>query len=383
MGYRHGIDLSDHQEQALSLRDDEGLSWREAAKVMGTSQGNVRRAYLAAKKKLAAKGMAPESGMNKPVADGFKLKGYSHFDTDTKTWYKAFADTEGQAIEAIEQACQSIKPLARVKSPRKVRSDLLNMIHVTDYHLGMYAYGPETGDDWDMKIARREFGRVIGSLVDSAPPAEVGVFSQGGDFLHYDSLEAVTPTNKHVLDADTRAAQMVEVALDLHCFAIDELLRKHRKVIAVIAEGNHDLMSSIWLRKAMKQYFSKNPRVEILDTEFPFYAYLHGEIMLAWHHGHKVKNKSLPSLFASEPRYREMWGKARYTYIHTGHYHQTEQDQSEHGGAIVERHPTLASRDAHAARGGYVSWRGIRRITYHKTKGEVSRQTETPGYCDE
>jgi hypothetical protein len=36
------------------------------------------------------------------------------------------------------------------------------MIHVTDYHLGMYAWGEETGAPWDMKIARREFGRVIG-----------------------------------------------------------------------------------------------------------------------------------------------------------------------------------------------------------------------------
>jgi hypothetical protein len=383
MGYDYRVDLTKEQEELVHMRDELGMSWPDISRQTDRDRANIQRSYKAAKKKLAAKGIAPESGMNVPIAEGFALKGYSHYDANTQTWYKAFADTEGQAVEAIEQACQSIKPLARVKSPRKVRSDLLNMIHVTDYHLGMYAYGPETGDDWDMKIARREFGRVIGLLVDGAPAAEVGVFSQGGDFLHYDSLEAVTPTNKHVLDADTRASQMVEVALDLHCFAIDEMLKKHRRVIAVIQEGNHDLMSSIWLRKAMKQYFSKNPRVEILDTEFPFYAYLHGQIMLAWHHGHKVKNKSLPSLFASEPRYREMWGKAKYTYIHTGHYHQTEQDQAEHGGAIVERHPTLASRDAHAARGGYVSWRGLRRITYHKTAGEVSRQTEIPGAYDE
>jgi hypothetical protein len=156
------------------------------------------------------------------------------------------------------------------------------------------------------------------------------------------------------------------------------MLAHHKKVVVIVQEGNHDPMSSIWLRKALIQYFKKNKRVEILDVEFPFYAHLHGEIMLAFHHGHKVRNKSLPALFASEPRYREMWGKAKYCYIHTGHYHQREQDMSEYGGAIVERHPTLAARDAYAARGGYVSWRAMNCITYHKSKGEISRRTTVP-----
>ena len=100
--------------------------------------------------------------------------------------------------------------------------------------------------------------------------------------------------------------------------------------------------------------------------------------MLAFHHGHKVKNKALPELFAAEPRYRGMWGQARYTYIHTGHYHHQEQDTSEAGGAIVERHPTLAARDAYAARGGYVADRKAHAITYHKTEGEIMRVSVPP-----
>jgi len=100
--------------------------------------------------------------------------------------------------------------------------------------------------------------------------------------------------------------------------------------------------------------------------------------MLGFHHGHKVKNKSLPALFSSEPRFRKMWGLADYCYIHTGHYHHTEQDMAEAGGAIVERHPTLSSRDAYAARGGYVSWRAAHAITYHKDYGEYRRVTVTP-----
>jgi hypothetical protein len=123
-----------------------------------------------------------------------------------------------------------------------------------------------------------------------------------------------------------------------------------------------------------------HPLIEIDDSEIPYYAHLHGNIMIAMHHGHKKKNTQLPSLFASEPRFRKMWGQADYCYIHTGHYHHAEQDMAENGGAIVERHPTLAGRDAYAARGGYVSWRSARAITYHASHGEIMRVTVTPQF---
>lgn len=50
----------------------------------------------------------------------------------------------------------------------------------------------------------------------------------------------------------------------------------------------------------------------------------------------------------------------------------------EDGGAIAEQHPTLAARDAYAARRGWVSRRGAKVITYDKLDGEVARTTVRP-----
>ena len=50
----------------------------------------------------------------------------------------------------------------------------------------------------------------------------------------------------------------------------------------------------------------------------------------------------------------------------------------EDAGAIIEQHPTLSGRDAYAARGGWVSQRGAKVITYHKTEGETHRFTVRP-----
>jgi hypothetical protein len=213
-------------------------------------------------------------------------------------------------------------------------------------------------------------------MIQGSPKSEVGILCQLGDFLHWDGMLAITPTSAHILDADTRYGKLVELAMTVMSQAVGMMLEHFGKVVVVSAEGNHDISGSIWLRKYIKHVFGDDERVEVIDNEFPFYGYLWGETMLGFHHGHKVKLANLHKLFASEPRFRKMWGSATQTYIHVGHYH--HEKVIEDGGAIAEQHPTLSGRDAYASRGGWVSRRGAKVITYHKTDGEVARITVRP-----
>jgi len=295
------------------------------------------------------------------------------------TWYKSKGSQE-KAIDLLIGHLNEIKytPAPKIDAPKKTKQELLSLYTLTDFHLGMYAWADETGEDWDTEIASRVLMNAIHDMIGKAPDSETGVLNLQGDFLHWDGLEALTPTAGNLLEADTRFARMVEIAMDLSSWVIDALIKKHKKVQVIVCEGNHDLAGAAWLRKHLKKLWVKNPRVTVDDTEFPYYAYLHGRIMLAFHHGHKKTIKNLPSLFASEPRYRGMWGKAKYCYIHTGHYHKSELVGDEFGGAIVERHPTLAARDAYAARGGFISQRGAKVITYDKELGEIDRSTVLP-----
>jgi len=216
----------------------------------------------------------------------------------------------------------------------------------------------------------------IHDMIQAAPKAKTGMLCQLGDFLHWDGILSVTPQSGHILDADTRYGKLVDLAMSVMVEAVRMMLKKFQEVLVISAEGNHDISGSIWLRKHIKHLFANEPRLKVIDNDFPYYAYLHGETMLGFHHGHKVKLANLHKLFASEPRFREMWGKASYTYIHTGHYH--HEQLIEDGGAIAEMHPTLSGRDAYAARGGWVSRRGAKVITYDKTDGEVARVTVRP-----
>jgi hypothetical protein len=96
--------------------------------------------------------------------------------------------------------------------------------------------------------------------------------------------------------------------------------------------------------------------------------------MLAFHHGHLSKNDQLPILFAAQ--FPKVWGGTTKRYCHTGHRHHTE--EKEHSGMTVIQHPTLAARDAYAARGGWIADRSLTAITYHSEFGQVARTTVTP-----
>jgi hypothetical protein len=96
--------------------------------------------------------------------------------------------------------------------------------------------------------------------------------------------------------------------------------------------------------------------------------------MLAFHHGHKKKNDQLPILFASQ--YPGIWGATTKRYAHTGHRHHGE--AKEHSGMTVTQHPTLAARDAYAARGGWISERQASAITYHSHYGRVGEVVVCP-----
>jgi len=328
----------------------------------------------------AARGLAPASGLNHPVAPGFTLRGYSHLSktpSGEPIWIKADRDKE-QALESLRAAVEALKgelvPCAPTVAPDTSLDALCTLYTFTDYHVGALCWHREGGDDWDTDIAEQMGARAMRALVDSSPASKAGIVNIQGDFLHFDGLESLTPTSGHVLDADSRFGKVVEVAIRLIRRLVDTALEKHEQVTLLICEGNHDIASSVWLRKLFGALYEMEPRVSVHDSELPYYAIQWGRTMLGFHHGHLKKNIQLPELFAAQ--FREMWGKCDKVAIHTGHFHHRE--LREHAGCEVIRHPTLAARDAYAARHGWQSQRRITAITYHKEFGEVGTSTVCP-----
>lgn len=320
--------------------------------------------------------VVPESG-SFPAPDGMFVRSVSTLvDGQTGTvkqqWVKSDKLKEDQfqaMISACKRAAIDIIPIERIPAPFTVDTDLCNLYTLTDSHVGMLAWDKEAGEDWDLKIAEQCLGDTLVQMVDAAPAAEVGIVNQLGDWLHFDSLKPVTPEHGHLLDADSRYQKVVVVAVRILRRVVDHALAKHSRVQVYMHEGNHDVTGSVWLRVLFSALYENNPRVTVEMSPLPYVAFQWGKTMLGFHHGHLSKPVSLPLLFAA--LFSEIWGATKKRYIHSGHLHHT--DEKEHPGVKTIQHPTLAAKDAYAARGGWLSERQAMSITYHKDRGEIAR----------
>lgn len=360
-----------------------------AATAMGLSPGTISNSMAALQRKAAKMGWSPAHDMTKTVPDGYLVKGVStYYDDEGKPrgqWVKSVIDRDRQEAilrEAFAAMAETLPRVHAAPQPPKVDEHLCNVYTLTDCHVGMLASAKETLDaDWDLKIAERTLTAAFCHMVNAAPQAAVGIVAQLGDWLHSDGsgLLPVTPTHGHILDQDGRFSKIVGASIRILRRIIDFALGRHERVVVLMAEGNHDMASSIWLRAMFAALYENEPRVQVIDSALPYYVYQHGETMLAFHHGHLKRNADLPLLFASQ--FSKVWGATVKRYCATGHRHHVE--EKEHSGMTVIQHPTLAARDAYAARGGWLSERSATAITYHTRFGQVARNTVVPEMFEE
>lgn len=356
-------------------------SMTAAAKALGLSRNTIKESMARLRERAQKQGYSPEHHWRQPVPDTHVAKGIStYFDGDGVVrgqWVKADlrAGAAQEQLQALAKAlAEEVVRAEPAPLPAMTREELATVYTLTDSHVGMLAWHKEAGEDWDLEIAERTLVGCFEQMILAAPPSAMAVVNQLGDFLHADSVQPVTPTSGHLLDTDGRFEKVASVAVRILRRVIGMALEKHQRVIVLMAEGNHDINSSIWLRVLFAALYEREPRVQVIDSALPYYAVQHGKTMLAFHHGHLKKNDQLPMLFAAQ--FSQMWGLTTKRYCHTGHRHHVE--EKEHSGMTVTQHPTLAARDAYAARGGWIAERQVSCITYHTKWGQVSKLTIVP-----
>src|SRR5208282_28739 len=239
-------------QQAIDAVNTHG-STAAAARFLGIPRTTLQSRWDAAMRRgfipqtQALHGAEPAS-----AGEGYKLKGTSTLvgkDGEIKLqWIKTDADQllrEQAQKAAFEVLCSQLPPLPVIADPVTQEEDLLTLYTLTDCHVGMLAWDKESGEDWDLKIAEDCLCTTFIRMIDAAPASAVGVINQLGDFLHFDSLSPMTPTNHHILDADSRYQKMVEVAVRILRRVIEHALRKFEHVQVYMHEGNHDPAGSV------------------------------------------------------------------------------------------------------------------------------------------
>ena len=119
--------------------------------------------------------------------------------------------------------------------------------------MGLLAWAPETGADFDLSTVERLMVGAMRDLVHRGPRARRGIVVNLGDFFHFDNASARTTKGEHTLDVDSRAPKVLAVGLRIMVALIDAALEHHAEVTVDTRIGNHDAHTSLMLSLAAEQ----------------------------------------------------------------------------------------------------------------------------------
>ncbi|WP_316207612.1 hypothetical protein [Bradyrhizobium sp. SZCCHNR3118] len=396
-------ELSEAQLRRVAEAKTEHGSERAAAKALGMPRDTFRYQI----KRAAEKGFLGY----KPVLPGFELKQSSaqldaHGNVE-KEWIKqhkeagpkfempagqvmkglsAFVDGEGRIrhqwiktrndtitpdlVAALTSVFDRYKGRARVvPAPRRFDRNQLNVVPIADPHNGMLSWRPQTGADYDLRIARERLLDKSSDIVALAPRSKSCLIANLGDWYHANDQRNVTPKSKHQLDVDGRWFKVLEAGVEVFMCIIDLALAKHETVEVVNIPGNHDPEATCAMALALRLFYARNKRVHIAFPSDIYYRRF-GVTLLGCAHGDKLPPSRMAMAMAVDQR--KDWGETAYHWFLYGHIH--KETANTIGDVRVESFSTIADKDNHAFAGGWRNAQALNVITLDKRAGEISRQ---------
>jgi hypothetical protein len=269
--------------------------------------------------------------------------------------------------------------IPRVSPIRRVRSGLMLEVPIVDLHLSKLAWEPETGENYDSKIAERRFMDVISDIVDRAQnyAFEQIVFPVGNDFFNFNDIYGNT-TQGTQQDNDSRWQKMYMKGNELLIAAIDALSQIAPVQVFQIP-GNHDTQVSWYAVFNLASWYRHNENVRV-DTRPNARKYVEfGKCLIGFTHGDKEGKRIFGNMQIEAP---EAWGRTLFREWHLGHLH-SEQVKEEHG-VKVRNLSSVTATDSWHYTSGYVGaiatsqsfvWdkeRGLREIWYSPVRVDPS-----------
>ena len=251
-------------------------------------------------------------------------------------------DMEKSVLESVKMAITPLS-LNPVLFNDTLDNELLIEFPATELHLGKLAWAGDTGQNYDFHIAEDRFHNIIQNVYETQVIHGAGTLFMtiGNDFFNSDTIDNTT-TKGTIQNNDLRWKKMFDIGLDMYKKALLTLRPLFNKIDVQLCQGNHDVMSSFYLYRALEQFFSADKRINFSDNVKTTQCYQFGKVAIFTSHGDanfKRLISSIPAEFYKE------WGTSEYRELHLGHLHKelVVDDQS---GMITRRMGSPTGTDA-------------------------------------
>lgn len=331
--------------------------------------GKIEREWIQTKREPGPAFVMPPGQVIKGVSAYLDAEG-----REIGKWVKTGTGRDPvDVVETIKAAFDAYPGRAEpLLAPTAHAASYLTLLPVADWHVGMFAWGAETGGtNWDLRIAEDTIGAAVEELIARSPCSAEAVVLGGGDLLHADNSDNRTARSGNALQVDGRYQKVLMAASRLMVRTVDASLRRHARVTVRILPGNHDEHAAVAVAYFLLAWYRDEPRVTVDTDPGLFWWHRFGRVMLGATHGHTTKITQMPGIMAS--RRAADWGVTQHRYVHGFHLHHSAKFATEDNGVISEIHQSPVPQDAWHYGAGFLSGRSIQTITYHRDYGEVSR----------
>ncbi|MEM6849382.1 MAG: helix-turn-helix domain-containing protein [Pseudomonadota bacterium] len=315
----------------------------------------------------------PEPGEPFKIPENHSIKGRSALvDADGRVVQQGIkTKSDGVPLEtvldAIRDALNDLPPVPPIVAPLSVSADRLAVVGIPDVHMGQYSWPAETGEGYNLAIARERLVSLASEVSAMSEPCHTAVALFLGDLTHADDHAAVTPRSGHPLDVDTRHAKVLIETVHTCVDVVRILAQRHARVVVRVLPGNHDPETSTAIAVALYMAFQNEDRITVdLDPSL-FWFMEWGVNLIGATHGHTVKLPQLPLVMAAQMP--EAWGRTQFRYFFTGHGHRFL--GLEEGGVRCIQLGPVTAPDQFAASGGRASMRGLHLNLFDKEAGPV------------
>ena len=290
--------------------------------------------------------------------------------------------------QLIMDDAKSVAPnYRRIVRPKRSRPEnLLAELSIFDHHFGKLAWKPESGDNYDLKIAERRYMNAAADLLARAERLDVSriLFVVGNDFLHVDQGASFATTRGTVQDCDGRWQKAFRVGLRC-AVQVTDMARNIAPVDVQIVSGNHDAEKVFCLGEALAGRYHGAADVRVLNEPSFWQYYRFGVNLIGFNHGDAMNDRriqQLPNTMASDRP--ADWAETTTREFHLGHFHSEKEQVWIFRAAqcvqkvVVRFLPSLCGTDAWHRRQNYKSPLAAELHLYDYTMGRYGYFSHSP-----
>lgn len=276
-----------------------------------------------------------------------------------------------EALDAVYERMKAHAPAypKADKAARPTGEGFLAVLGLVDAHLGKLCWAPETGDNYDLRIAEGVYRNAVDDLMAEAGGRAITqwVLPLGNDFYHFDNARNTTFSGTPQ-DVDGRYAKVIEAGMMAVVWAVERLIQV-APVSLIWCPGNHDPTTSYHLSREVAAWFRRSDRVAVDYGPSPRKYFRWNSTLLGFTHGNEEKTESLPNLMATERPDDWAATKTGTREWLIGHMHRSRQwvtkpvDTFE--GTTVRVLTSLAGTDAWHHRRGYISTKHSAEVLFY------------------